>query len=267
VLSTLGTPACPDWSTGLRVGSVPLVVGIGGGPAAIDPQAVARAVEIASHEPDCPPVAVRSMRAGPSESVCPGASLAAAHGATMVEAFTAGAKAYVCISAAARVHPRALAELWAAMLRRERCGIVEALRFPDESPKVYDPATYETPWASAGALLLTAGLFERVGGFDPRFDSWGADVDLSWRARVSGLSTSVAPRALVFVEIQPTRTAMLRGALRLASKYGQRKAALSFVAELERLGETAAFTPEKRNAAVSRVADFKHGLGFARERW
>ncbi len=46
-------------------------------------------------------------------------------------------------------------------------------------------------------LLVTRALYDRLGGFDPRFFMYGEDVDLCHRARASGVRTIVTPDAVV----------------------------------------------------------------------
>jgi GT2 family glycosyltransferase len=79
----------------------------------------------------------------------------------------------------------------------ERIGAWEMRQIPYEHPKEYDPATLDTPWASAAALLLRRTAFEKVGGFEPRIFMYGEDVDLSWRLRAGGWRVVYRPRTAV----------------------------------------------------------------------
>lgn len=62
----------------------------------------------------------------------------------------------------------------------------EMRQIPFEHPKDYDPATLDTVWCSAAALLLRTEALRGVGGFEPRFFMYCEDVDLSWRLRCEG---------------------------------------------------------------------------------
>jgi len=98
--------------------------------------------------------------------------------------------------------PTALSELLGS-LRDPQVGIAEARQIPLEHPKPYDLATGETPWASGCAMALPFGLFCSLGGFDPAFFLHGDDVDLSWRARMSGKVVRHVVSAAVFHDKRP----------------------------------------------------------------
>ncbi|MGA3215094.1 MAG: glycosyltransferase family 2 protein [Acidimicrobiales bacterium] len=101
--------------------------------------------------------------------------------------------------------PDCLATLVAA-LEPESVGIAEARQIPLEHPKAFDPVTGDTPWASGCLMALRSSVFEALGGFDASFFLHGDDVDLSWRARLSGLRVRHVPRAAVFHDKRPTET-------------------------------------------------------------
>ncbi len=114
-------------------------------------------------------------------------------------------------------------------------GMVEARQLPLELPKVFDPGTGDTPWASAACLLVRRALFEHLGGFDAEhFFLHCDDVDLSWRARLAGARIVHRPTAVVFHDKRLTVTGHLavsdvehrwsaEGALTLAHRYGHRE--------------------------------------------
>ena len=77
-----------------------------------------------------------------------------------------------------------------------QAGIVEARQLPFEHPKEYDRETNETPWASGFGMLVRSEFFNSVGGFDPNFWMYCEDVDLSWRAWLSGYKVLYAPQAV-----------------------------------------------------------------------
>jgi GT2 family glycosyltransferase len=73
----------------------------------------------------------------------------------------------------------------------------ELRQIPYEHPKMYDPVSLDTPWASAAALLLRRKAFHAVGGFEPRIFMYGEDVDLSWRLRAKGWRVVYRPKLAV----------------------------------------------------------------------
>lgn len=85
-----------------------------------------------------------------------------------------------------------------ATLGEQPIGIVEARQWPTEHPKEYDLATGETPWASGACMLINAGLFREIGGFDPAFFMYCEDVDFSWRVWIAGYKVIYEPRALCY---------------------------------------------------------------------
>lgn len=75
-------------------------------------------------------------------------------------------------------------------------AIVEARQWPSVHPKEFDPETLETPWASGAFVLISSEAFEMLKGFDPVYFLYAEDVDLSWRAWLSGLRVLHQPLAL-----------------------------------------------------------------------
>ncbi|MGH9296191.1 MAG: hypothetical protein ACRD0B_12735, partial [Acidimicrobiales bacterium] len=71
-------------------------------------------------------------------------------------------------------------------LAGESVGIAEARQIPLEHPKPFDAATGDTPWASGCAMAVRADLFNSLDGFEESLFLQGDDVDLCWRARMSG---------------------------------------------------------------------------------
>ncbi len=76
-----------------------------------------------------------------------------------------------------------------------RAALVEAVQFPVEHPKQYNPITFETNWCSAACLLVRLAAFREIGGFDPALHLYCEDVDLSWRAWLGGWTCLYAPAA------------------------------------------------------------------------
>lgn len=74
-------------------------------------------------------------------------------------------------------------------------GIWELMQYPYEHPKLYNPVTGETTWASGACFAMRRVLFEKIGGFDAYIFMYAEDVDLSWRARLEGYAIRYVPRA------------------------------------------------------------------------
>lgn len=76
-------------------------------------------------------------------------------------------------------------------------GAWEFRQFPYEHPKVYDPVTQYTSWASAAALVIRRSVFEEVNGFDSRLFMYAEDVDISWHIRRCGYYIRYCPKCVV----------------------------------------------------------------------
>lgn len=75
-------------------------------------------------------------------------------------------------------------------------------------------------------LLVSRGLFERLGGFDPRFFMYGEDTDLSMRARAAGYRPTIVPTAAIVHHVGASSSnwaakhvLVLRGKTTLARKH------------------------------------------------
>lgn len=198
----------------------------------------------------------------------------ATHNLGMREAFGGGADAYLCLNPDARLHPDCLASLWSTAAA-PRTGLVDARTFPEEHPKPYDPVTGDTPWCTGTALLVTRAAFDAAGGFDEALFLYGEDVDLSWRVRAAGLRTRTAASALVvhWVEYRPLERERQLRVLRSAAYLGRKWGAASFARSHERLFRALAGRTlehphlEAMPRGTRSVADFRHGVRFARSRW
>ena len=197
-----------------------------------------------------------------------------AHNRLMQAAFANDAEAYVCLNPDAVLHPMCLRELL-QMASEPGTGLVEARAFPEEHPKPYDPATGETPWCTGTALLITRGAYEATGGFDENIFLYCEDVDLSWRVRLAGMKTRVAPSALVahWVEERPfllsRELEVRRSAAYLAEKF--HAPFFSWLRALEYRQLSGGWPDIPRPPPVGKkarkVADFSHGIRFAASRW
>ena len=65
-----------------------------------------------------------------------------------------------------------------------------------------DSGQYDEPvqvqWATGAALLVRAGMFREVGGFDPRFFAHQEEIDLCWRLRLRGHEVWCVPASHVY---------------------------------------------------------------------
>jgi GT2 family glycosyltransferase len=65
-----------------------------------------------------------------------------------------------------------------------------------------DNGQYDNPieifWASGACLMIRAGLFHELGGFDDSFFAHMEEIDLCWRAKLLGCQVWVAPQSQVF---------------------------------------------------------------------
>ena len=198
----------------------------------------------------------------------------AGHNALMRAAFADGATLYVAINPDGLLHPDALAAL-ARMTQAAGGGaLVEALQFPEEHPKLYDPDTFDTPWASGACLAIPRQVYETIGGFDEGFFLYCEDVDLSWRARAAGFAVKLCPAALFLHRTtnrapDPRRREWMNGAARrLALKWGNEAFAARCARALpRRVAAAAARDVAPVPQAQRAIADFSNLFHFAPARW
>jgi len=196
------------------------------------------------------------------------------HNLLMQRAFSAGADLYIALNPDGALHPDAIANLARVVTAHDGRALVEALQFPAEHPKAYDPISLETKWASGACLAIPLAVFEATGGFDPAFFLYCEDVDLSWRVRAAGMPVLTAPDAL-FLHAVTNRDneaaqhrATLASAVLLGRKWGDTGFAQSAAAELVRAGGTVPSTiPEPVPPAWLGIADFSRATFFAPTRW
>ncbi len=79
----------------------------------------------------------------------------------------------------------------------EKTALWEFRQYPFEHPKIYDPLTGETGWASGAAFAVRRKVFEEVNGFDERIFLYVEDVDLSWRIRWAGYRLKYVPNVKI----------------------------------------------------------------------
>jgi GT2 family glycosyltransferase len=78
-----------------------------------------------------------------------------------------------------------------------KTALVEGRQWPFAHPKEYDELTLQTPWASGAFCLVDATFYASIGGMDELYFLYLEDVDLSWRAWLSGYQVLYEPSAAV----------------------------------------------------------------------
>ena len=79
----------------------------------------------------------------------------------------------------------------------DRFGEVDPITEPGEYDQEQHDAVTDVFVIPSACLLVRADLFRALGGFDPSISFYGDDVDLCWRAHLSGARVIVAPQARV----------------------------------------------------------------------
>ncbi len=198
----------------------------------------------------------------------------AAHNKLMAEWFASGGEFYIATNPDGAFHPDAVINLMQMMRAHRNRALIEAMQFPAEHPKTYDPYTFETPWASGACLVVPRALYEQTNGFDETFFMYCEDVDMSWRAKALGFAVRICPRALFLHEVtnrepEARTLKMIYGSgIILARKWGDPDFEAKLIGELEDIGGAAPpGQPQPVLADWRRLADFKHHFTFAEMRW
>jgi GT2 family glycosyltransferase len=198
----------------------------------------------------------------------------AGHNVLMRPAFEDGADVYVTANPDGGFHPDCIACILRMLEAADDKALVEARQFPEEHPKVYDPESMETPWASAACLAIPKNIYSQIGGFDERFFMYCEDVDLSWRAHAAGFSTKLCPTAYFFHSVtnrvfdSKRHHMYLASGLKLAHKWRSSAFESAIMQELRRHGYA---VPTLSGQPVpldhTRFANFGHKFSFALTRW
>ena len=205
------------------------------------------------------------------------------HNALMRRAFEGGADLYLGVNPDGRLHPDCIANLLRMAQAETADGspgsLLEAIQFPEEHPKWYDPRTFDTPWVSGACFLMPRAVFRATQGFDENMFLYCEDVDLSWRARLAGFRTRICPTAIFLHDVsdrghEPWRfKEMLLAGRYLARKWGNP----AFRAHAEQLLLTNTTVTDLRDLpdleafpvieAPGNIPDFSHAFSFAPTRW
>ncbi len=197
-----------------------------------------------------------------------------AHNRLMEEGFQKGADVYLAINPDGQLHPEALTMIVKMLLANDCRALVEALQFPAEHPKLYDPYTFHTPWASGACLAVPRAVYEEVGGFDENFFLYCEDVDLSWRVRAAGFPVLVCPPALFMHAVtnrkidDTFKATMYNAGIILARKWGGKKFEHWLVTNLKLIGASVTdVVPPEVPAEMKKYADFSSRFTFGKARW
>ena len=119
----------------------------------------------------------------------------------MAEAFRNQSDLYIAANPDGRFHPDSIGELIRMVSAHGDRALIEAIQFPDEHPKEFNPETFDTPWVSGACLAVPRTVYDSIGGFDEAFFMYCEDVDFSWHARAAGFETKICPRSLFSHEV------------------------------------------------------------------
>jgi len=88
-------------------------------------------------------------------------------------------------------------------------GVIDKFGFPlllhpDEVYRKDDSRIEEAFFSFGGGFIIRRSLFDRVGGFDPKYFTLSDDMDLSWRVRLTGHKVVVDHSAVIYHKVSAT---------------------------------------------------------------
>lgn len=200
------------------------------------------------------------------------------HNALMKAAFGKGAQIYIGANPDGCFHPDCIVNLLRMNEAAKSNSLIEAIQFPEEHPKIYDPKTLETPWISGACFLMPENIWRATGGFDPNIFLYCEDVDLSWTCRLLGFKTQICPSALFYHDVSDRAyegwryREMLISGRYLGYKWGNPEFVRWADEQLITLGHAAGehelppFDDLAQTGGLG-IPDFSHGFHFAPVRW
>jgi len=191
---------------------------------------------------------------------------------------------YLCVNPDGIPHYSMIEQLAGFSQKNNNRGIYEARQFPVEHPKTYNPDTGQTSWCSGCCLMFPREVFDELGGFDDIFFMYMEDVDISWRAKISGYDCFTVQDALFshFIgrkerDISFQNKHMLISGFKLATKFHNKSFANSCKHKMSKLAtaleikEIDRQLKERREAyrefKLMKFMDFKHNFSFSNVRW
>jgi N-acetylglucosaminyl-diphospho-decaprenol L-rhamnosyltransferase len=186
---------------------------------------------------------------------------------------------FLCTNPDGAFHHSCLKELY-ILAQKSPNSLIEALQFPEEHPKYYDPISWDTDWVSGACLLIPKPIYDKVGDFDANFFMYMEDVDLSWRSKQEGFSLKTCPKALfshAVLNRSPNPVIdewYLNSARYLAHKWRNTKARKWAEKELLIRGYVTSMQDLKPLIKIkdhknfrSKYANFKYMFSFSKTRW
>lgn len=202
----------------------------------------------------------------------------AAHNKMMKLGFDNGADCYLCLNPDGFLEPEALVSLTRFYQNLGKPALIEALQFPREHPKPYNPFTGETHWCSGACLYISKDIFDKIGGFDENIFMYFEDIDLSWRVRDCGLQCYVCSAALFYHNVRENKSALISQMMLESGRYLAYKwCAKGFQDEMERLLVERNYYPAieyippvqetKRIESKTGLQEWRQLLSFSLPRW
>lgn len=157
-------------------------------------------------------------------------------------------------------------------------GIYEARQFPCEHPKFYDEFTGITDWVSGCCSMFPKNIYSELGGYDETFFMYCEDVDISWRARLSGYNCYTVNDAYFchYVESEERdnnfvqKNMMISGCI-LAKKFNNKVFLSKCLKDLDKIlscDEKIGLIKKLQSVnIIKKFGNFKNGYYFTRARW